>query len=254
MRATPTTRNSGEQSTTSGLRLVLAMVAWTTASAAVGFATYAIGRSAAPEWASDPHNLAVVITAEVYTLLVTSLLLIVGGGGRRGRALALKRVGARDVWFGLACLGGVYAISVLGYVAVDPIVSPEPSAMDVILGIGSDAGRLADADFWAMWLIMTRILVLVPLGEELLFRGALHGWLRRRLSARWTIVTTAAIFAAIHQFLVVLPIAFLFGAGIGWVRERTGSVIPGIIAHSLNGLLLMSLSYLATGWTAPLPI
>jgi membrane protease YdiL (CAAX protease family) len=253
MSTTPLTRDRGDQETTSGVRLSVAVVAWIAASAAVGFATYAIGKSVAPEWASDPHNLAVVITAEVYALLVTSLLLVVGGGGRTRTALALKPVGGRDVLLGLAVLGGVYAVSALGYAAVHTVASPEPSAMNVILGIGSDAGRLADAGFWTVLLIITRILVLVPLGEEILFRGALYGWLRRRLSARWTIVITAALFAAIHQFLVILPIAFLFGTAMGWVRKRTGSVIPAIIAHSLNGLLLILLSYLASGWTAPLP-
>jgi membrane protease YdiL (CAAX protease family) len=50
--------------------------------------------------------------------------------------------------------------------------------------------------------------LLAPLGEELLFRGALFTWLRRRLSSGATVALTAAVFAAIHGFPVILPLAF----------------------------------------------
>ena len=215
--------------------------------------TAAVGNSVAPEWASDPDNLAVAITAEVYFLLVAALLVVVGGGNRNRTALAIKPVTRRQIALGLAALGAVYIISGFGYAAVQTIASPEPSAMDLILGIGSDGGRLSNAGFWSTALIMIRILVLVPLGEELLFRGALFGWLRTKVSAVWTIALTSLLFAAIHQFPIILPAAFLFGVAMGWVRERTGSVVPSIVAHSLNGLLLILLSLGATGWTATLP-
>ncbi len=254
MRSSALTRHSqGQEPSTSGWRLLVAMIVWILASAATGLATYAIARSVAPDWASDPHNLAVVITAEVYAILVASLLLVVGGGDRNRTALAINPVPGRQVWVALAALGSVYVISGLGYVLVHALASPQPSAMDVILGIGSDAGRLGSAGFWTRLLIMARILVLVPLGEELLFRGALFGWLRRRLSIRWSIAISSLLFALIHQIPIILPAAFLGGVALAWVRERTGSVVPGIVAHSINGLLFMLLSYLATGWAAPLP-
>lgn len=246
-------RNLEEANAPSGRRLVLALTAWVVVSAAFGFTTFAVGKSLAPEWASDPDNLAVVITAEVYALLVASLLLVVGQGKSNKTGLALMPVRGREVVMALAALGSVFAVSGLGYTIVEAVASPEPSALDLILGIGSDGGRLADAGFLSTALIMTRILVLVPLGEELLFRGALFGWIRRRLSARWTIVITSLLFAVVHQFLIILPAVFLAGVALGWARERTGSVIPGIVAHSLNGLLLMLLSLIATGWTATLP-
>jgi hypothetical protein len=39
----------------------------------------------------------------------------------------------------------------------------------------------------------------------------------------------------------------------GWVREQTGSVIPGIVADGVNGIVLVAVSRVATDWTARLP-
>lgn len=231
----------------------MALASWVGASVAVGLLTFAAGRAVAPAWASDPGNLAIVITAETYALLTIALLLIVGGGERHGTALALRPASGRQVLSGVAALVVTYGVSALGYATLEAIASPDPSAMHILLGIGSDGGRLGQAGFASAVLIMTRILVLVPLGEELLFRGALFGWLRRKLSAPWTIAVTALLFAVIHQFPIIFPLAFLWGVAMGWVREHTGSVVPGIVAHGINGLVLMIVSFIASGWTAKLP-
>ena len=101
-------------------------------------------------------------------------------------------------------------------------------------------------------LIVVRACVLAPLAEELLFRGALFGWLRRRLSASLTILLTAALFAGIHMMPLLLPITFLFGVAAGWVRERTGSTLPFFAIHVLNNVLTLAIAYvLVAGGLAP---
>ncbi|HEX6302459.1 MAG TPA: type II CAAX endopeptidase family protein [Acidimicrobiia bacterium] len=237
----------------SGVRLAVAVAGWIAFSVAAGFATGALANMIVPEWASDPDHLATVIVVEVYAILVALMLLVVGGGKRTRSALALLPSPPRDIAMALVALVAAYSVSAIGYAILHAFVSPDPSVLDIMLGVGSDGGRLANAGPWSTGLIIARISILVPIGEELLFRGALFGWLRLRLSARVTISITAVLFAVIHQFLIVLPLAFLWGAAIGWVRERTGSVVPGIVAHSVNGLCLLALSFAVTGWTAELP-
>jgi membrane protease YdiL (CAAX protease family) len=222
-------------------------------SAAVGLATFAVAKAVAPDWASDPDNVAMLITTEVYAILVGSMLVVVGGRGRNQSALGLRPVRRADVLLAFGATGVAMVVSAIGYAALQVVAPTDPSVVDVILGIGADGGRLADAGLWSTALIMLRILILVPVGEELLFRGALFGWLRRRLSAWWTISITAIVFALIHGFLIILPVAFLLGAALGWVRERTSSVIPGIVTHSVILLILMLVSFMASGWTARLP-
>jgi membrane protease YdiL (CAAX protease family) len=252
MNTTISTTNQG-QTPPSGRRLALAVASWLVLSAVAGLATFAAAKAVAPDWAADVDNVAMLITTEVYAILVGSMLVVVGGGSRSESALGLRSVRRADILLALGAAGVAVVVSAIGYAALQVVAPADPSVVDVILGIGADGGRLADAGLWSTALIMLRILVLVPAGEELLFRGALFGWLRRRLSAWWTISITAIVFALIHQFLIVLPLAFLLGAALGWVRERTRSVIPGIVTHSVILLILVLVSFMATGWTARLP-
>ena len=90
-------------------------------------------------------------------------------------------------------------------------------------------------------------------GEEALFRGVLYTWLRQRLPASAAIPVSAAAHAAIHGFPAILPLAFILGLGLGWVRERSGSTVPAVIVHVVNNAVLIGWSYYATGWTARLP-
>ena len=66
-----------------------------------------------------------------------------------------------------------------------------------LLHFGSDMSRFPPAGPIVLGLIVIRACLLAPLAEELLFRGALFGWLRDRLSAGLTILLTAALFAGI---------------------------------------------------------
>jgi membrane protease YdiL (CAAX protease family) len=80
---------------------------------------------------------------------------------------------------------------------------------------------------------------LFPVVEELLFRGAGFALLARfgRLAA---VVATGALFGLAHGLINALPILVAFGIGLGWLRERTGSVLPCIALHAaFNGFALV---------------
>jgi CAAX protease family protein len=94
---------------------------------------------------------------------------------------------------------------------------------------------------------VARAVVITPLAEELLFRGALYGWLRRWWPAWATIAATAVAFAGIHGFLVVMPYVLVFGIVTGWLRERTGSVAAGVVTHVLNNAILVTMTFVLTG-------
>jgi membrane protease YdiL (CAAX protease family) len=119
------------------------------------------------------------------------------------------------------------------------------------MSLGADNGRLGDASAGLVAVVLVRILVLSPVAEELLFRGALYCWLRTRLSAPWTIGLTGAAFAVIHWSPTFLPLALVVGLAAGWIRERTGSVLVTMAAHALQSLLIVALSLALTGWDAP---
>jgi membrane protease YdiL (CAAX protease family) len=93
-------------------------------------------------------------------------------------------------------------------------------------------------------------LVAAPVLEELLCRGVLLRGLLRRHSA-WTAASvTALVFAVVHlnpwQGVVALPLGLAFA----WLAIRTGSVLPGIVAHAVvnSSSLLVAAMLLASGY------
>ena len=83
-----------------------------------------------------------------------------------------------------------------------------------------------------------------PLVEELLFRGVLLSALLRRLRTAWAVLASAALFALVHLpdlhwLWYALPNLALLGVVLAWLRLRSGSLWPSVIAHASNNLLAM---------------
>lgn len=83
-----------------------------------------------------------------------------------------------------------------------------------------------------------------PLVEEVLFRGAIFGPLKKRLGNVEIIAFTSILFAAVHlQWQTFLPIALL-GAGLGLFRLWSGSLVVSVLAHSaFNAVTLYSMTF-----------
>ncbi len=81
-----------------------------------------------------------------------------------------------------------------------------------------------------------------PMVEELLFRGVLLSALIQRLSAGWSMAISALLFSLVHlpsmqwQWFA-LPDLALLALAVAWLRLRSGSLWPGVLAHSINNLL-----------------
>jgi membrane protease YdiL (CAAX protease family) len=231
----------------SGKRLALALGAWLLASAAAAAVTFALVRAVSPE--TGAGTLTPLIVAEVYVALIAALVMVLGSARRDG--LALRPTTAAAV--GLALLACLVAYAATA--GVQSVLAPGSwtKTLEVLGAMGADDGRIAAASAPMLALILLRACVLAPIGEELLFRGALHSWLRGRTPAFVTIGISAALFALIHGFPAVLPLTFAIGVGFGWIRERFGSTVPTVIAHTLHNVAMVSVSYAVTGGAARLP-
>lgn len=81
-------------------------------------------------------------------------------------------------------------------------------------------------------------------GEEILFRGLVGGITIRRLGFWWGNLAQTAVFILPHLVLLLvdaslwplLPAQFLAGWLLGWLRHRSGSVLPGIVLHAAVNL------------------
>ena len=87
-------------------------------------------------------------------------------------------------------------------------------------------------------------LCLVPaVTEELFFRGALQGLLRPSGSAA-AIFGTALLFGLLHLDLAQGLTAFISAVFLGWLAERSGSILPGMLLHFVNNSLAFLTLYL----------
>ena len=79
------------------------------------------------------------------------------------------------------------------------------------------------------------ITIMAPLVEELLFRGAIQGYLHQKgMKPLHAILIASAIFGIVHMNPIQIPFAFAIGTIFGWLYYRTGSLVPGIVGHFIN--------------------
>lgn len=247
--ASPEIASRQQEPLVSGWRLLLAIALMLVLSAVVGIATWGIVQVMAPSWTTTV-DFVVLVVAEVYAAVLGALLLVFGGlAGARAR-LGLCFTSGRDLLQGL----GINLLALLGaillYILLTPLFGPPLTIAVPVLKSVTDVTRLPGADILTLVLIFGRVFLLVPLAEELFFRGALYGWIRRYLPALPTILLTAVLFGLEHtvpgmpmpSLFFLFPLAFVYGLAVGWVRERTGSTLNTTVMHWVvdAGLLIIA--------------
>lgn len=85
--------------------------------------------------------------------------------------------------------------------------------------------------------------VMPAIAEELLFRGAFQGLMRPCGSAA-AIFAPALLFGVLHLDLAQGLTAFACGVFLGWLAERSGSILPGMLLHLVNNALAFLTIYL----------
>jgi membrane protease YdiL (CAAX protease family) len=148
--------------------------------------------------------------------------------------------GSRPIFF-LWSLGAVIVVGGLGWLAFQAV--PSEVLQDPNINISDYAGwTLSLTSFLLVWL---REAIYVALGEEILFRGFLGGWLVRRLGFARGNTVQALVFLLPHLLLLlvsrslwpVILVQLIAGWLLGLLRYRSNSILPGWLAHSLTNAL-----------------
>ena len=179
--------------------------------------TFAALLTAGLLWMDEPGLLAdlgfYLLLLPVFALAVWRL----GPGGLRASLAARPRLG----WVLLGALLGLPVIGV-GHLYVEWLVGMLGQE-EVDLGFDGDRA----------WLLLT-VAVLPAVTEELLDRGVLWEASSRVLSPGRTLLLTSALFTISHGLqgsYLVYPHRFVAGLVFGWLRLKSGSVVPGVVAH-----------------------
>ena len=171
--------------------------------------------------------------AMLATFFATGLIALAVAMAPIGRAalpaLGFRRAGWRPIVFGTV---GALVVSV----AVTQI-GIEPQGIKQAMEVAREPAMFA-----ASLAVMAG---LAPLVEELIFRGLLYGWLAGRWGTVAAWIGSSLAFAAAHvepaHVILVLPLGLFFG----WLRRRTDSLWPSLVAHMVNnGLAVVAAAYL----------
>ena len=159
-------------------------------------------------------------------------------GIRRGMGLTLRRWRTGTVRGVIACLIALPAC--LGLLLLTHYVL-------AALGIQIDPGhpllrtvRQTPLPWQVLICFMT--IVLAPLSEEIVFRGLLQSMLRQYTRRPWVaILVTSVLFAAMHyQVWSTIPSLMLLSVMLGYNYERTGRLLPSIVAHAaFNAIFIL---------------
>jgi membrane protease YdiL (CAAX protease family) len=188
---------------------------------------------------ADSNITGQVITLEVYACLVGSFAFAFRPV--QNPPLSFRYTGAGNLGLAVLTWLGVLACAGIVYLALMPVFGNPLEALRRVLEVATDAKRLQGKPPLAWWIASPRGCLLVPTFEELMFRGLLLDWLRKRFSNGQAITISAVLFAVMHVYPVAMPYAFLFGLAAGWLRLRTGSTLNTWFEHVLNNVLFLSL-------------
>ena len=151
-------------------------------------------------------------------------------GRRAGRPSLRPRPAWSDAAYLLLGASLALAVSWLTYLVVVQVFGGEIPAQAVVQIADEAEGRPA------MVAVVVVAVLLAPLAEELVFRGALLRALGRRLSVGPAALVSAAAFALAHlvldfQSAVAAPALFVVGLVLAAVVQRRGRLAPAVAAH-----------------------
>ncbi|RYE43875.1 MAG: CPBP family intramembrane metalloprotease, partial [Sphingobacteriales bacterium] len=80
--------------------------------------------------------------------------------------------------------------------------------------------------------------------EEILYRGYMYGNLKSVTSKISAGIITSTVFGIMHFDFAYLPLLLVFSLLLCYLREKSQSIIPGIVVHTLYNSFIVSITYL----------
>ncbi|MBN1192854.1 MAG: CPBP family intramembrane metalloprotease [Coriobacteriia bacterium] len=117
------------------------------------------------------------------------------------------------------------------------------SEMGLMPSTSTDLPALFGSNTSGVILAVVMVVLVGPLVEEAVFRGALLEGLAARLGVWPAIVTQALLFAAFHRSLWLFFPTFVLGAVLGWLAHTRESLWPPIALHALYNAMTVAAAF-----------
>jgi membrane protease YdiL (CAAX protease family) len=175
------------------------------------------------------HYATAVGGAVTYAVLLAFVLAIAWGAEKR-ELFALRR--PRTKWAAGGPIVLVVGVLILSAI-LDPILHPGKEQ-----GLVPSHWQPSHAGAYAANAVV--VVVIAPIVEELIFRGMGYSLLER-YGRPLAIAAVGLAFGLAHGLVDALPLLVVLGAGLAWLRSKTGSVFPGMATHAIfNGIAVLS--------------
>ena len=181
---------------------------------------------------------ALFVIQSALMLLLTWLVVL------KPHRLKLADIGLRPTyrgWYRLAVAAGFLCLPLVG--AVNLLIQQ-------LLGAPIENPQLrslAPEGFsWTSMIVMLLLVgVLVPIIEEIIFRGLILGWLRKHLHFAVAAPISAVFFSVVHGIPQLMPALAVMGLVLAVFAERSGSLWPAIVVHGVFNSLMTVTYYTA---------
>ncbi len=208
------------------LRALVACALYGVVQAACGLLMYACASlrdggsmGAGEAFVVEDHPVELAVCLLLSTVVAVALVWLCLRMIRPGQAFSLPRIGWKAALTGL--VGGVAAAASINIMS--ELAGLTDNNADLLLAVvASPLGVVVTA-------------LVAPLGEELVFREGIQGFLMRRGAPVWgAIVVSSLLFGLLHLNPVQTFFASLMGLVLGVLYCRTGSVLLCSALHVLN--------------------
>jgi membrane protease YdiL (CAAX protease family) len=124
-----------------------------------------------------------------------------------------------------------YGLVAAGCVATYLLMSLFVGILTSALGLeGTKMTDVFKEKGYGFFIVVISVAVIPGIFEEIAFRGIIQSTLMKNMKPWAAIIASAAVFGIIHLQFLNFGIFFL-GIYLGWLRWRSGSIYPGILAH-----------------------
>ncbi|MGG5461284.1 CPBP family intramembrane glutamic endopeptidase [Clostridium sp. B9] len=172
----------------------------------------------------NKYTFLLVLLADVLTLVAIFLILI-PSRERLIKGISIKNIGVKELLYTIALSIG---ISVLLLSLSGILTMLVPSYQEVQKQLGTLNNSI---------LMIIVGVVLVPIYEEIVYRGIIFGYLKKNYNIILALVVQALVFSIMHLNLVQSIYTFLLGVVLGLIYMYTESIYGNIIMHMIFNLL-----------------
>lgn len=174
------------------------------------------------------------------------------------RLIKTRRISAFEVLL-LVIIGLGLVGFVTSYLSIFVIISDYFAPVQAeVSNYEESVDRFADVaqevvPLWDSILYAFTMALLIPISEEMVFRGALYGHMERVFKPWVAVLITAAFFGLMHGMSIHIGYALICGVIITFCYYYTGSIISSIILHSLFNIIGSSLPFILSQESLAIP-